>query len=301
MTPAKTLLFVDDDTQLVSVMAQRAESLGLNVLTAHNAFTALNHIERRKPDIICLDVRMPTANGLSIAESLLSPLNANPAKLIVLTGCTDDETQDRCRRLGARYIVKGIDCWNRLEPVIREFAGLPMAMPASPERERIEKCDEPVALIDEIFTLLGASESLLDQLADVSEEMDARMQETPWVLCIEDDQDFSLALQLRLEQRGVSVVRSMEGRGGIRAANQGPVSAILLDYNLPNGRGDFVLKRLKANPKTEHIPVIVVSGQKTEGLEKELLHLGAERFFSKPIKFDTLFEELQKHIVVPTC
>lgn len=153
-------------------------------------------------------------------------------------------------------------------------------------------------LIDEIFSLLGASESLLDQLADVSEAMDSRMQDTPWVLCIEDDQDFSLALQLRLEQKGVSVVRSIEGQGGIRAANQGPVSAILLDYHLPNGRGDYVLTRLKGNPQTAHIPVIVISGQKHPG---ELLHLGAERFFSKPVPFETLFEELQKHICVPSA
>jgi DNA-binding response OmpR family regulator len=105
-------------------------------------------------------------------------------------------------------------------------------------------------------------------------------------------------LQLRFKRHGISVVRAFEGVEGIQMALTRPAEAIILDYNLPNGRGDYVLRQLKANPLTKAIPVIVVSGQKRSGLEKEMLHLGAARFFAKPVRFDALLEELQRHIAV---
>lgn len=159
-----------------------------------------------------------------------------------------------------------------------------------------------------VFAILGASDSIFESLAPKQNVMldpqetstdhaDASSTE-PWILCVEDDRDFSLALQLRLKRHGLSVVRAFDGVCGLQSAMTSPAEAIILDYNLPNGRGDYVLRRLKANPLTRDIPVIVVSGQKTPGLEKEMLHLGAIRFFAKPVRFEELLEELQKIVPV---
>jgi len=154
------------------------------------------------------------------------------------------------------------------------------------------------AITELVFELLGASESFLDGSACASEPAQPTEGNTaePWVLCVEDDRDFSLALQLRFKRHGISVVRAFEGVEGIQTALTHPAEAIVLDYNLPNGRGDYVLRQLKANPLTKAIPVIVVSGQKRPGLEKEMLHLGAARFFAKPVRFDALLEEVQRHV-----
>ena len=151
-----------------------------------------------------------------------------------------------------------------------------------------------------VFELLGASESFLDGSTFPSEPLQPVGDDSaePWILCVEDDRDFSLALQLRFKRHGISVVRAFEGVEGVQAALARPAEAIILDYNLPNGRGDYVLRQLKANPLTKAIPVIVVSGQKRPGLEKEMLHLGAARFFAKPVRFDALLEEVQRHIAV---
>lgn len=156
------------------------------------------------------------------------------------------------------------------------------------------------AITELVFEMLGASESFLDCSAFPSEPLQPAEEDAaePWILCVEDDRDFSLALQLRFKRHGISVVRAFEGVEGIQTALTRPAEAIILDYNLPNGRGDYVLRQLKANPLTKAIPVIVVSGQKRPGLEKEMLHLGAVRFFAKPVRFDALLEELQRHIAV---
>jgi DNA-binding response OmpR family regulator len=120
----------------------------------------------------------------------------------------------------------------------------------------------------------------------------------PWVLCIDDDADFSHALKLRLESRGVAVVRAYGGTEGFDSAFANRASAILLDFHLPNGQGDYVLRRLKETSITKDIPVIVVTGAKDGALERKMLNLGAEKVFFKPLDFDRLCDELSRHVSI---
>jgi response regulator RpfG family c-di-GMP phosphodiesterase len=118
----------------------------------------------------------------------------------------------------------------------------------------------------------------------------------PWVLCIDDDPDYSRALKLRLESHGVAVVRAYDGVAGFHSAFANSASAILLDYHLPNAQGDYVLGRLKDTAITRDIPVIVVTGMKDRAIERKMMNLGAEVVLTKPVEFVTLRRELARHI-----
>lgn len=124
----------------------------------------------------------------------------------------------------------------------------------------------------------------------------SRDSELPWVLCIDDDTDYSEAMKLRLEVHGVAVVRAFDGMGGYRKAFTHPASAILLDYELPNGQGDYVLRRLKENPVTRDIPVIAISGVKDNTIARKMIALGAVCFLHKPVKFQQVRNELANYI-----
>lgn len=106
----------------------------------------------------------------------------------------------------------------------------------------------------------------------------------------------SLALKLKLEHRGIQVIRAFEGRQGVQTAMTGPADAIILDFNLPNGQGDYVLRRLKMNPRTKDIPVIMLTGVKDQALEQQMLGMGATRFLTKPLVFEDLLQELQRRL-----
>jgi two-component system cell cycle response regulator len=58
---------------------------------------------------------------------------------------------------------------------------------------------------------------------------------------------------------------------------------ILLDINMPGGTGIEVLKRLRVSSKTQHIPVIVVSGNESPTTEAAARELGAHDFIHKPV------------------
>jgi CheY-like chemotaxis protein len=63
---------------------------------------------------------------------------------------------------------------------------------------------------------------------------------------------------------------------------------ILLDINMPGGTGIEVLKRLRMSSKTQHIPVIVVSGEQNPATEAMVLSLGAVAFLHKPVEQERL-------------
>lgn len=143
------------------------------------------------------------------------------------------------------------------------------------------------AIVDIASQLLSGGETFGDGAAEL-----------PWVHCIDDDADYSNALKLRLERYGIAVVRAFEGMEGYRSAFTRPADVILLDYEMSNGRGDYILSRLKDNSVTKDIPVIVITGRKDRTLERKMLNLGAATFMHKPLEFESLLGELRKYIDV---
>ena len=120
----KRILIVDDDSDFVSALEMRCHRIGLRVQTAHNALTAVATISRDLPDLVCMDVNMPTANGLNICEMMATDPEMARIPVIVLTGRKDAETIQRCHDLCVYYVHKSGDVWQRIEPVIYELVDI---------------------------------------------------------------------------------------------------------------------------------------------------------------------------------
>jgi DNA-binding response OmpR family regulator len=266
MTKSKRILLADDDETLVRAMAIRCCSLGLDVRTANDGGSALKLITTDPPDLACLDVSMPGVSGLTLCESLMVDERFSAMPIIILTGQPGCEVVRRCHEVAAYYVPKCHDVWNRIEPLLVELLELD-----SPDDAKVAAETRPC----------GEESSTTSP---------------PWVLCIDDDQDLSYSLRIRLEAHGVAVVRAAGGMEGYRYAFRYPADAIILDYNLPDGRGDYVLRRLKENPATQNVPVIVLTGVTDHSVERTLRNLGADGYLNKPLAFSQLLAELGKHI-----
>src|SRR5690606_14272963 len=81
------------------------------------------------------------------------------------------------------------------------------------------------------------------------------------LLITEDEADLARTLEYNFRQAGFDVTTTSRGREALRlAATQDP-DLILLDLMLPDLSGTAVCKQLKADPKTRHIPVIMVTAR----------------------------------------
>ncbi|HEX5472134.1 MAG TPA: response regulator [Lacipirellulaceae bacterium] len=329
-TVSKKVVIADDDADLLQLLSSRFTALGCSVIGVDNALDAINIIHRAAPDLVCLDVSMPSGNGLSICEMMAADERLRKVPVIVLTGRSDEAIIRRCHDLLVYYVQKSVDTWARLAPLACELlclhqsvapvedkslaqnpptlgegrvrvpclsanstiASVALAKTAAPSNR------EPYDLVDAVFAVLGAARdsSVAESESGKPAGEFADQNDVPWVLCIDDDPDFSDALRIRLEEHGVAVVRAFTGLDGYRLAFTSAASAILLDFHMPNGQGDYILGRLKDNPVTRDIPVFVITGNRDKVLERRMLAMGAAAFFEKPIDFNRLRKRLANYI-----
>src|SRR5258708_27285752 len=80
------------------------------------------------------------------------------------------------------------------------------------------------------------------------------------VLLIEDVKLLRVAGESVLRKAGYRVLTAADGEEGLSVAHDGRPDVILLDLLLPKLSGEEVLRQLKQNPATAHIPVVVLSG-----------------------------------------
>ncbi|MDB4766285.1 response regulator [bacterium] len=145
-------------------------------------------------------------------------------------------------------------------------------------------------VIDRVFTQVGFDQFFLDNSHTPRKpHIIAKKANAPLVLHIDDDQDLVDAVTSRFKASGFRVASALDGVSGVQEALAHPADAIVLDYDMPNGRGDVVIDLLKSNDKTKNIPIVVLTAVHKKGLKRELLSKGADVFMTKP--FD--FEELQ--------
>lgn len=120
-----TILIADDDHDLVQILSLRCRGMGLHVLTANNGMAALTLAHARQPRLICLDLHMPSGNGLSVCEMIASDPTLSQIPVVILTGAADNETIRRCHSLCAYYVQKCSDVWSRLGPLIGDLLAEP--------------------------------------------------------------------------------------------------------------------------------------------------------------------------------
>lgn len=95
---SKTVLVVDDDPDLLSLVAMVLEGEGYQVETARDGREGLDAIARRMPDLILLDMKMPIMNGWEFAREFKSKYNGR-APIVVITAYTD--AKKRAEEIGA--------------------------------------------------------------------------------------------------------------------------------------------------------------------------------------------------------
>lgn len=103
------------------------------------------------------------------------------------------------------------------------------------------------------------------------------------VLIIDDDAEKRRLIVRRLDDAGHTTVEAEGGLEGLEILKQQKIDLILLDILMPGMDGHEVLRVLKSNVQTSHIPVLVISSLQDEGSAIQCIRAGADDFLSSPV------------------
>jgi len=113
------------------------------------------------------------------------------------------------------------------------------------------------------------------------------------VLAVEDDRDILELIAHSLECEGYEVTGASTGERGVEAAGSEKPDLILLDLMLPGIDGLEVCRRLKADPDTAHIPIIMVTAKGEETDIVTGLEHGADDYVTKPFSPKVLIARIR--------
>ncbi|HRK91695.1 MAG TPA: response regulator transcription factor, partial [Anaerolineales bacterium] len=101
---SQTILIVDDERRMVSLLQSYLMQEGFRVVTAHNGREALEVADRENPDLVVLDIMMPEMNGY---DFLYAHRAGKDTPIIMLTAKVEDEDKVVGLELGADdYVTK---------------------------------------------------------------------------------------------------------------------------------------------------------------------------------------------------
>jgi CheY-like chemotaxis protein len=119
----------------------------------------------------------------------------------------------------------------------------------------------------------------------------------PRILLVEDNEMNRDMLSRRLQRKGYSVLIAVDGEQGLATAYSEMPDLILMDISLPFIDGYEVTRRLKANPRTKHIPVIALTAHALLTDRDKALRAGCNDYDTKPVDFTRLTEKIETLLV----
>jgi CheY-like chemotaxis protein len=114
------------------------------------------------------------------------------------------------------------------------------------------------------------------------------MSDKPKVLVAEDERDIRELIGFTLRYAGLDVTLTANGAEAVEQAPQVQPDLIVLDVRMPKMTGYEACRQLKQDPKTGHIPVVILSAKGQDGEIQAGKEAGADHYIVKPFAPDEL-------------
>lgn len=267
MYPQRVLI-VDDEPLNVRLLATILASEGYDIIRSYSGKDAINKAEQELPDLILLDIVMPDLNGYEVTRRLKKMAATCDIPVVLITTYTETEDKVKGLQAGAdEFLNRPID-QSELRARIRSLISLKQYREQLQARTRLEHA----------FTSLPERE-----IADDHGK----------ILLVEDNEIEAKVICNYLETRSYQVEHVKDGISAVRRVSSGDIDIVLLDLLLPKMDGFEVCRRLKREPLTRNIQIIMVTAledieSKIRGLEQD-----ADDFLVKPVHKEILLTRIE--------
>jgi CheY-like chemotaxis protein len=113
------------------------------------------------------------------------------------------------------------------------------------------------------------------------------------ILLVEDNEMNRDMLSRRLERKGYTVAIAVDGQQAVEMAAGTPHDLILMDMSLPVLDGWEATRRIRADGRSKHIPIIALTAHAMEGDEQKARDAGCDDYDTKPVELPRLLGKIE--------
>jgi DNA-binding response OmpR family regulator len=111
------------------------------------------------------------------------------------------------------------------------------------------------------------------------------------ILVSDDDRNTLEAVRVRLQAEGFDVSIATDGYQAVAMARSAAPDLVVLDIGMPAGDGFSVHERLRQIPELDRVPIIYMTGQDPDVVDRRAMQDGARAVLHKPFRGADLIEE----------
>ena len=119
---------------------------------------------------------------------------------------------------------------------------------------------------------------------------------TRTILIADDDKKSIKLLRDVLQASGYSVAVARDGRETVALAQEQKPDLILMDIRMPVMDGIAAMKKLRADPNTDRIPIIAITAHAMRGDKERFIQQGFDDFLAKPVDIHVLLDRVRLHL-----
>lgn len=116
------------------------------------------------------------------------------------------------------------------------------------------------------------------------------------ILYVEDNFQNKRLVRKILSAKGYEVLEADDGESGVEIATEEMPDLILMDISIPGIDGIEATRLIKANPDTNHIPVVALTANAMRGDRERFLAAGCDDYLPKPISTPELLRVIREYL-----
>jgi signal transduction histidine kinase/CheY-like chemotaxis protein/HAMP domain-containing protein len=262
------ILLVEDNEAAVIQVRKVLESEGYEVDVVRGGQEALDYVKQTIPEGIILDLMMPEVDGFEVLEKIRGTRTTAQIPVLILTA--KDLTPEDLNKLShnniQQLIQKGdVDRRNLLFKTRLMLGAKPGVKPATRNPKPATRNPQPAT----------------------------RNPQPATILVIEDNPDNMITIKAVLQNK-YSILEATDGEEGLKKTLAKSPDLVLLDISLPEMDGFTVVRKVKENKETRHIPVIALTARVMKGDREKILEAGCDDYIAKPIDPEEVLKKIEK-------
>ena len=257
----KKLLIIEDSENSRKAMKVLIGSGDVECYEAGTGKEALELFEHNHIDCIILDIGLPDITGFELIQKLGDLKGQNLPPIIVYTGKElTKEENNLLHKYAESIIIKGIKSEERL-------------------------LDETALFLHRTISDLPKSKQLMiNNLHDKEAIFHSKK-----VLLVDDDMRNVFALSKILQERGMEVIKSEDGKNALKMLEvHSDTDLVLMDIMMPEMDGYEAMKRIRSQIKFRNLPIIALTAKAMKDDKQKCIDAGANDYITKPIDVERL-------------